>query len=243
MNNFNPVANGDVSGNFTSAGFNLIGVEEGSTGFTASTDLKGTVPAPLDPKLDPTDTSVNILGFPVAIPGQPLCGSPVIDKGMSSGQTTDLRGAGYARTIDDPGQANAGDGTDIGVLERQTACINSVLTINIPEPKPGETGMLPKMPGSSGSPQDNALAMSMLLPMLRGLYVDVSLVVDGKIIKTNAPYVAGSQVTLVQFDFDKVTAADGALQKLQQITDPRMLKDIPGVRMPTGPVLTIEFGR
>ena len=120
---------------------------------------------------------------------------------------------------------------------------NSVLTINIPEPQPGETGMLPKMPGSSGSPQDNALAMSMLLPMLRGLYVDVSLVVDGKIIKTNAPYVAGSQVTLVQFDFDKVTATDGALQKLQQITDPRMLKDIPGVRMPTEPVLTIEFGR
>ena len=120
---------------------------------------------------------------------------------------------------------------------------NSVLTINIPEPKPGETGMLPKMPGGSGSPQDNALAMSMLMPMLRGLYVDVSLVVDGKIIKTNAPYVAGSQVTLVQFDFDKVSAADGALQKLQQITDPRQLKDIPGVRMPTEPVLTIEFGR
>src|SRR6185436_17188779 len=117
-NNLNPFAGSDVSGNFTSAGFNLIGVEEGSAGFTAPTDMKGTVAAPLDPKLDPNDNSVNILGFPVAIPGQPLCGSPLIDKGMSSGQTTDLRGAGYARTIDDPNQANAGDGTDIGVLER-----------------------------------------------------------------------------------------------------------------------------
>ena len=58
--------------------------------------------------------------------------------------------------------------------------------------------MLPKMPGSSGSPQDNALAMSMLMPMLRGLYVDVSLGVDGKKIKTNAPNVAGSQVTQVK---------------------------------------------
>jgi hypothetical protein len=120
---------------------------------------------------------------------------------------------------------------------------NSVLTIKIPEPKPGESAMLPKMPGGSGSPQENAMAMSMILPMLRGLYVDVSLVVDGKIIKTNAPYVSGSQVTLVQFDFDKVSATDGALQKLQQITDPKMLKDIPGVRMPLDPVLTIEFGR
>ena len=142
-------------------------------------------------------------------------------------------GAGAAQKVEDPPFA-------FGFAKNNG---NSVLTINIPEPKPGETGMLPKMPGSSGSPQDNALAMSMLMPMLRGLYVDVSLVVDGKIIKTNAPYVAGSQVTLVQFDFDKVSAADGALQKLQQITDPRQLKDIPGVRMPTEPVLTIEFGR
>jgi hypothetical protein len=120
---------------------------------------------------------------------------------------------------------------------------SSVLTINIPQPKPGETGMLPKLPGGTGSQQDNQMAMAMMLPMLRGLFVDVSLLVDGKIIKTNAPYVSGSQVTLVQFDFDKVTATDGALQKLQQITDPRMLKDIPGVRMPVDSVLTIEFGR
>ena len=87
------------------------------------------------------------------------------------------------------------------------------------------------------------MAMAMILPMMRGLYVDVSLVVDGKIIKTNAPYVSGSQVTLVQFDFDKISATDGALQKLQQITDPKLLKDIPGIRMATDPVVTIEFGR
>src|SRR4030095_8351871 len=92
--------------------------------------LKGTVAAPLDPKLDPNDTSVNIQGFPIAIPGQPLCGSPVIDKGMNPALTTDLRGAGFARTIDDPSLANAGDGTDIGVLERQAPCVNTVLTVN-----------------------------------------------------------------------------------------------------------------
>jgi hypothetical protein len=120
---------------------------------------------------------------------------------------------------------------------------SSVLTINMPPTKPGESGFLPKMPGGTGSQQDNAMAMAMILPMLRGLYVDVTLAVDGKIIKTNAPFVSGSQVTLVQFDFDKVTATDGALQKLQQITDPKLLTDIPGVRLPVDPVLTIEFGR
>ncbi len=129
-NNQQPFAGSDVSGDFTSAGFNLIGVEQGSTGFTQASDLKGTLAAPLDPKLDPTDAAVNILGQPLAIPGVPLCGSPAIDKGSSSGLITDLRGSGYVRTVDDPSQANAGDGTDIGVLERQTPCVNSVLTVN-----------------------------------------------------------------------------------------------------------------
>jgi hypothetical protein len=120
---------------------------------------------------------------------------------------------------------------------------HSVLTINIAEAKPGTTGLLPQMPGGGSSPQERTQALSMVLPMLRGLFVDVTLAVDGRIIKTNAPYVSGSQITLLQFDFDKVNATEGALQKLQGATDPKMLKDIPGVRMITDPVVTIEFGR
>src|SRR5207244_5627491 len=49
-----------------------------------------------------------------------LCGSPAIDKGKNfSASTTDQRGAGFARTFDDPSVPNAtgGDGTDIGALE------------------------------------------------------------------------------------------------------------------------------
>ena len=49
-------------------------------------------------------------------------------------------------------------------------------------------------------------------------------------------------MTLLQFDFDKVDATPGALQKLQEVNDPSMLKDIPGVRMVTTPVVTVEFG-
>jgi hypothetical protein len=99
------------------------------------------------------------------------------------------------------------------------------------------------MGGRGASAQENAQAMAMVLPMLRGLFVDLSLVVEGRVIKTNVPYVSGSKLTLLQFDFDKVNATDGALQKLQQITDPKMLKDIPGVQMVTDPQVTIEFGR
>lgn len=100
-----------------SQGFNLIGKSDGSTGFNAATDLKGTVASPLNPKLGslqynggPTDT--------MAL----LTGSPAIDKGTSAGLTgtlkTDQRGVGYKRTINKSiANATGGDGTDIGAFE------------------------------------------------------------------------------------------------------------------------------
>ena len=107
----------DVFGAFSSQGFNLIGKTDGSTGFTAATDLTGTSAAPLNPKLGllkynggPTDT--------MAL----LSGSPAIDKGTSAGLTgtltTDQRGVGYKRTINKSvANATGGDGTDIGAFE------------------------------------------------------------------------------------------------------------------------------
>jgi CSLREA domain-containing protein len=109
----------DVNGDFISGGFNLIGKKDGSSGFTAATDLTGTVASPLDPKLDtkglqdnggPTDT--------VAL----FSGSPAIDRGTSNGLTgkltTDQRGVGYARTINKAvANATGSDGTDIGAFE------------------------------------------------------------------------------------------------------------------------------
>lgn len=129
-NNSGAFASLDVSGSFISSGFNLVGVEEGSTGFTEATDLKGTVAAPLDPKFDPNGVEFTILGFTMPVPGLPLCGSPLIDKGTSNGLITDLRGTGFPRSVDDPDEANAADGTDIGALERQTACAQITFTVN-----------------------------------------------------------------------------------------------------------------
>src|SRR5207247_1680861 len=101
----------DVSGNFTSAEFNLVGIDQ-NNGFTAATDLKGGDPklGPLKDNGGPTDT--------IAL----LTGSPAIDQGTSNGLTgkliTDQRGVGYKRTIN-KGVPNAtgGDGTDIGAFE------------------------------------------------------------------------------------------------------------------------------
>jgi hypothetical protein len=38
----------------------------------------------------------------------------VIDKGSSNGLSTDLRGVGFPRIVDDPDETNAGDGADSG---------------------------------------------------------------------------------------------------------------------------------
>jgi CSLREA domain-containing protein len=108
----------DVGGSFSSAGFNLIGATDGSTGFTVGTDQTGTAASLLDPEFD----ALHDNGGPTQTLGL-RCGSPAIDKGSSAGLTgaltTDQRGTGFARTVDDPLVPNAagGDGTDIGAFE------------------------------------------------------------------------------------------------------------------------------
>ena len=48
----------------------------------------------------------------------PKAGSPVIDKGNNpDALTTDQRGTGFNRMVDNPTITNAGDGTDIGAVE------------------------------------------------------------------------------------------------------------------------------
>src|SRR6476646_4371394 len=110
-----------VFGGFSSKGFNLIGKKDGSTGFNAATDLKGTIKVPLDPKLGPLQNN----GGPTQTIAL-LTGSPAIDKGTSVSLagplTTDQRGTGFSRVHDNGAIANAagGNGTDIGAFELQT---------------------------------------------------------------------------------------------------------------------------
>jgi hypothetical protein len=120
----------------------------------------------------------------------------------------------------------------------------SMLTIQMPDQTPGTPGALP-FPGG-GSDADKAQmaqAMGMMKMMMRGLFVDVALTVNGRIIKSNAPYVEGSRVTLLQLDFDKLLADDTALLKLQSAKDIKSLASVPGLKVVTEPKVTIEFSR
>ncbi len=116
----------DVNGSFTAQGFNLIGKNDGAAAnFPAgnpnmNNDIVGTSGSPVDPKLDPGGLQNN--GGPTLTIAL-LAGSPAIDRGTSVGSTgtltTDQRGPGYTRTVNDSSVANAagGDGTDVGAFE------------------------------------------------------------------------------------------------------------------------------
>jgi CSLREA domain-containing protein/uncharacterized repeat protein (TIGR01451 family) len=129
----NTGANPDVSGGFTSGGYNFIGKSNGSTGFTngVNNDQVGTIASPKDPLLLPLGnyggkTRTHALSV----------GSPAIDKGFRFGATTDQRG--LLRPFDNPAIANApgGDGSDIGAFEAQ---LTVVMTSNFNPSALGQT--------------------------------------------------------------------------------------------------------
>ncbi len=113
----------DFNGTAISQGYNLIGKEDGSTGFTngVNQDQVGSIAMPLDPLLGPLANNGGPTQTMALLPG-----SPALDKGISNGLPTDQRG--FARTLDFPALANAtgGDGTDIGAFEFGASAVFNV---------------------------------------------------------------------------------------------------------------------
>jgi hypothetical protein len=122
---------------------------------------------------------------------------------------------------------------------------SAILTITMPDETPaGIPGLGAGMGGSAGtSPEQNAQAVQMMKMMMQGLFVDISIDIDGRIVKTNAPYVDGSRLTLLQLDFDKLMADESGLQKLQGATDLKSLGNVAGLRIITERKVTVEFSK
>ena len=148
----------DINGPFVSAGFNLVGKRDAGMGFTAATDMTGTIASPLDPKLE-TGGLRNNGGTTKTI--TLLAGSPALDKGSATSLigalSTDQRGC--HRVFDDPAIPNAfgGDGTDIGALERRRSPFDfdgdGRTDISIFRPPPGEWWYLRSSAGGNSALQ------------------------------------------------------------------------------------------
>ena len=122
---------------------------------------------------------------------------------------------------------------------------SSVLTITVDE----QTAAPGTKPDPSTPPQkiDPAM-MQMVKTMFQGFKVLIDVEVDGKIVKTNADYVNGSRVTLLELDMATLFEDEAAITALQSkvgpgasIADVRpYLKDVKGVKI-NNPSVTIEF--
>ena len=120
---------------------------------------------------------------------------------------------------------------------------SSTLTIQMPDQMPGGSA-LPGLPGGRGAnadPAQAAQAMAMMKMMMKGLFVDLSLAVDGRIIKSNASHVEGSKVTLLQLDFDKLLQDEANFKKLEAATDLKTLASVAGLKVSSDPKVVIEF--
>ena len=104
----------DCYGAFTSAGFNLIGKIDGSTGWGALGDQIGTVASPINALLGPLQD--NGASTPTMAPL--LFSSPAIDQGNKSGILTDQRGRSRPYTNSYVSSIPlGGDYSDIGAFE------------------------------------------------------------------------------------------------------------------------------
>jgi CSLREA domain-containing protein len=113
---------GGGGGGFVSQGFNLIGNRGAVTNFTATGDQTGTGATLLNPLLAPLAPNGGTTPTHAIL----LATSPALDKGSSSGFSTDQRGSPRPVDLIQIPNAPGGDGADIGAFEAQTAPTTAV---------------------------------------------------------------------------------------------------------------------
>jgi hypothetical protein len=123
----------------------------------------------------------------------------------------------------------------------------SLLTITVDE-KTAAPGAKPPAGAKPTIEKMDPAMMQMIKSMFQGFKVLIDVEVDGQIVKTNADYVTGSRVTLLELDMATLFENEAALAALQSKIGPGMsiadvrpyLKDVKGVKI-NNPNLTIEF--
>ena len=122
----------------------------------------------------------------------------------------------------------------------------SVLTISVDEKVTAEAAT--KAQEAPSLDTIDPAMMQMIKTMFDGFRVLIDVEVDGKIVKTNADYVDGSRVTLLDIEMGAVLADEAKLKALQSKIGPGAtiseikpyLKDVKGVKI-NHPTISIEY--
>jgi hypothetical protein len=126
---------------------------------------------------------------------------------------------------------------------------NAVLTILMAHDKPDTKGPAASPPPPA-SPEASAQQQEMMKQMFKGLHMGMAVDVEGKIVKTNSPYVEGSKVTLMDIDFDPLFSNEKGFKALSEKLEKAMgddrktmeaLKGVKGLMIVTDPEVSIEF--
>jgi hypothetical protein len=125
----------------------------------------------------------------------------------------------------------------------------STLTINFNDKPVGDASARPEMPKNADMPDlTNPMIMNMIKTMFDGFKINIGLEVLGSIVKTNAEYVTGPHLTLLEMDMPALLADEAKLKALQGKIGPGAsfsevkpyLKDIKGIKI-DGPSIRVEF--
>ena len=122
----------------------------------------------------------------------------------------------------------------------------SPATLTIVAP-PVESSRAAPARSSQTSPEDAQKMLESMRPLYADLRIALSVEVQGTITQTNAAFVDGSTVTLMELDFGKILADEAVWKKLastqadsiKQVQD--VLKAMPGVRLETQPTVSVSF--
>jgi hypothetical protein len=125
---------------------------------------------------------------------------------------------------------------------------SSTLTINYIDKVPSKDAT-PNPAGAGDMPDlTNPMVMNMIKSMFKGFKINIGLEVVGAIVKTNAEYVNGPRITLLEMDVESLLADEAKLKALQGKLGPDvslseikpLLKDIKGIKI-DGPSISVEF--
>jgi hypothetical protein len=116
------------------------------------------------------------------------------------------------------------------------------------ETEPGEAGQEPTDGQQAEQEGDGSEeGFEQMKEFLRGMKVTVQVAVDGDIEKTNASYVDGSTITVIDLSFDRLIDDPELMKQLQKSDEmspaaaKEMLKNIPGIRVEMEEEITVTF--